>query len=146
VSRSSKDGHGAGDHFIQAERLRDVVVCAERVDLVFDQALRRQDDDRRPEALFAETPAYLHAFDVRSAQSRMIRVEALKGREGLVAATCPFDLVASYRSAVASASAMVRSSSTTRIADAKPGAGAGRAVEGAARTGRASLAVATSSP
>ena len=61
-----QDRADPGDDLGEAERLRHVVVAAgaQRLDLVLDGVLRRQEEDRRPEALRAQPAPDLDALEV----------------------------------------------------------------------------------
>ena len=66
ASRAPQDRLHARDDLGEAERLRHVVVSAgaQRLDLVLDGVLRREEEDRGAEAALAHAPADLDALDV----------------------------------------------------------------------------------
>ena len=102
--RAPQDRPDSRDDLGQAERLRHVVVAAraQRLDLVLDGVLRREEEDRRPEALRPQPAPDLDSLEVgqhpveddqvglrvgdrrqgRPAGGRLVDVEALVAKGG----------------------------------------------------------------
>ena len=95
---AAQDRLDARDDLGEAERLGDVVVAAgpEGLDLVLDATLRRQEEDRRPEAALAQALPDLDPVDVgeHPVEDDQVGLEGHRLRERVAAGSCLLDLVA----------------------------------------------------